>query len=260
MKNLVIGNTSQLSYYFPNNYIKLSSRKLNYKNLYEEKYDRVYLCFADQRTYIEKNEQDFIDINYTYTLEVINFFKNISNKVIVYSTSELWNNVEGPVDVNMPYNYNYSPYIKSKQILCDHINSLKIYYPNIIILYPFNFNSPYRKEGYLFGKIFDSIINEKVIEIGNTDFSRDLIHPSYVVEKSIIAEKDDLIGGGNLININKFIKDLYKIMNMDYDYYVKINGKYNLSLKRKEFFYKTENKCSYESLLDKTIKDIKKLK
>lgn len=260
MKNLVIGNTSQLAQYFPESYIKLSSRKLDYKKLYEEKYDRVYICFADQRTYIENEEKNFIDINYKYTLEIINFFKNISNKVIIYSTCELWNNIEGSVDINTPYNYNYSPYIKSKHILCDHINDLRIYYPNIIILYPFNFNSPHRKEGFLFNKVFQSLINEKIIEIGDTNFSRDIIHPSYVVEKSITAEKDDLIGSGNLININKFIKDLYKIMNMDYDYYVKKNENHNLFLKRKEFYYKTDEKYSYETLLDKTIKDIKKFK
>ena len=45
--NIVIGNTSQLAYYFPDDYIKISSRNIQLTN---NQYDRVYICFAEQRT------------------------------------------------------------------------------------------------------------------------------------------------------------------------------------------------------------------
>jgi len=260
MKNLVIGNTSQLSHYFPNEYQKISSRNIDYKTFARKKFDRVYLSFADQRTFIQDNENNFIDVNFHYTMEVINFFKPLSKNVIIYSTCELWNNVEGPINIDMSFDYNYSPYLKSKDLLTSYIKASRNYHPNVIILYPFNFNSPYRKGGFLFGKIFDSIINKKKIEIGNTDFYRDLIHPSYVIERSIIAKNDELIGSGNLININKFIKDLYKEMNMNYEDYVTENSINNLLVKRKDFYFDTNVLYPYDLLLIKTIEDIKKWK
>jgi GDP-D-mannose dehydratase len=190
-------------------------------------------------------------------MDVVNIFKPISNRVIVYSTCELWNNVDGAINLNTPFDYNYSPYIKSKELLTNRIKDLRDYNQNVIIVYPFNFNSPYRKGEFLFGKIFDSIINKKKIEIGNTDFNRDLIHPRYIVERSIKAKEDEIIGSGYLINVNKFIKDLYKEMNMVYEDYVTENSINNLQVKRKEFYSETDIKYSYELLLSETVKDIK---
>jgi hypothetical protein len=67
LNNLVIGNTSQLSYYFPDDYIKISSRKINFEYHKKQKYDRIFLCFAEQRTFIETDSQIFDEINYDYT-------------------------------------------------------------------------------------------------------------------------------------------------------------------------------------------------
>jgi len=153
--NLVIGNTSQLSYYFPDDYIKISSRNIDFDKYKNDKFDRVYITFAEQRTFIENDDQLFININFYYTIKVIDFFKDRCNKIVYYSTCELWNNCEGPIDLSLNYSYNYSPYIKSKEMISNYI---KENYNNVIIIYPFNFNSPYRKKGFLFSKIFDSII------------------------------------------------------------------------------------------------------
>ena len=152
--SLVIGNTSQLSYYFPNNFEKISSRDIDFTKLCSKKYDKVFLLFAEQRTFLNESDDFFIKTNFDYTLEVINKFKDISNKIIIYSTSELWNKYEGCITLNDKYDYNYSPYIKSKEILCNYINNNRDIYNNVIIIYPFNFNSIHRKEGFLFGKIF----------------------------------------------------------------------------------------------------------
>jgi GDP-D-mannose dehydratase len=64
----------------------------------------------------------------------------------------------------------------------------------------------HRKEGFLFGKIFDSLLNNKKISIGDIDFYRDLIHPKNIVDISLITEKDIIIGSGELINVQKFIE------------------------------------------------------
>ena len=256
--NLVIGNTSQLSSYFPEDYIKISSRNIDYelyKNLF---FDRIYICFAEQRTFIENNESNFIKVNVDYTSEVIDFFSSRCKNIIVYSTSELWNNCLGSVSLDMNYDYNYSPYIKSKDILSKKINENK---RNIILLYPFNFNSIYRKSGFLFSKIFESIINEKEIEIGDTYFYRDIIHPKYVVERSIHSTQDELIGSGRLIFINDFIRDLYSYFDLKYDKLVKENIINNNKVKR-NIYYLDSKECKYEykKLLEETIYEIKQYK
>ena len=60
MNNLVIGNTSQLSHYFPDYYEKISSRNIDITKLYSKKYDKVFLLFAEQRTFLNESDEFFL--------------------------------------------------------------------------------------------------------------------------------------------------------------------------------------------------------
>lgn len=253
MKNLVIGNTSQLAYYFPDDYEKISSRNIEFKN---ERYDRVYICFAEQRTYIQNNKQIFLDTNIDYTLNVIEHYSKLSNNIIVYGTSELWNKCNGAIDINTKFNYKPSNYVESKKLM---IEMIKVLYPNVLIHHPFNFNSIYRKNGFLFSKIFDSIINEKQITIGNTYFYRELLHPKFVVEQSIQSNSDVIIGAGRLIFVNDFIRSLYSHFNMKYEDYVIEDYKENITSDEKIFYLKSKQ-IMYNNLYNDTIIEIEKAK
>jgi len=256
MNSLIIGDTSQLSYYFPLEYERISSRNINFDDYKNKKYDRVFVCFSEQRTFLE-DDKIFYDINVDYTISVIDFFKDICNKLVVYGTSELWNKCSGPIDVFVPFDYFNTPYIDSKRKMVDKIKELN--FSNVIIIHPFNFNSIYRKEGFLFWKIFDSIINDKKIEIGDTYFYRDLIHPKYIVEQSINSEEDLIVGSGRLMFVNDFIRDLYFGMRMEYDYFVTENVKYDLNIKR-NINYSNNYICSYEKIIENTIDELKERK
>lgn len=253
--NLVIGNTSQLAYYFPKDYIKIPSRDIDLSK-YTEQYDRVYICFAEQRTFIKDQKELFSDINVEYTLDIINHFNKLSKNIIVYGTSELWNNYNGPIDINTPFDYKSTNYIDSKNMM---IGIIKKLYDNVIILHPFNFNSIHRKTGFLFSKIFDSIINEKKITIGNTYFYRELIHPKFVVEQSIKATEDSIIGSGRVIFVNDFIRSLYSYFCMSYDEYVTEDIKENITYDEKIFYLKTKHML-YNTLYNDTIREIEKIK
>jgi nucleoside-diphosphate-sugar epimerase len=255
MNNLVIGNTSQLSNYFPKNYEKISSRNLDFNKIKEKKYDRIYLLFAEQRTFLNETLEFFNKVNYDYTIEVIDELKDHADIIVIYSTSELWNNCNGCASVEDPYNYNETPYIKSKELMCNHIKKNKTKYKNVIIVYPFNFNSVYRKEGFLFGKIYKSLLNDEKISIGNIDFNRDLIHPKTIVDNSIKTNKDILIGSGDLINVKNFIQDLFNLHNKKFEDYISVEGKNNLPNTRKDY-YSCVKYSNYENLLNLTIKDI----
>ena len=154
MNNLVIGNTSQLSYYFPNDYEKISSRNIDFEELKKKTYKSIYLLFAEQRTFINESLEFFNKTNFNYTINVINELLGVCDRIVIYSTSELWNKYDGCVSITDTYNYNETPYIKSKETLCNFINNNREKYKKVIIIYPFNFNSIYRKEGFLFGKIY----------------------------------------------------------------------------------------------------------
>ena len=256
MKNLVIGNTSQLSNYFPSDYERISSRNINFDKYKNNQYDRVYICFSEQRTFL-KNDGIFKDINLSYTINILSDFVKISNKIIVYGTSELWNKYNGAINVSLPFDYHSTPYIESKDIMVNAIKKLGM--SNVIIVHPFNFNSIHRKEGFLFSKIFNSLLYNKKIEIGDTHFYRDLIHPKFVVDQSIKTDKDIIIGSGRLTFVNDFIRDLYKGMDMDYDCYVTENIKNNLDIKR-NINYSDTFVSDYKKLLETTLYEIKRNK
>jgi nucleoside-diphosphate-sugar epimerase len=254
MNNLIIGDTSQLSPYFPSTFDRISSRNIDFKKISLSRYDKIFLLFAEQRTFLNNSEEFFNNINFYYTINVINKLKELCNKIIIFSTAELWNDYGGCISLDKEYKYNYSPYIKSKEILCNHINYNRDLYNNVIIIYPFNFNSMYRKEGFLFGKVFDSLLNDKKISIGNVDFYRDLIHPKVVVELSLRTKKDIIIGSGELINVKDFITDIFKNLNKNILDYIEFDASNNLKNLRKEY-YSCDKTINYIELINLTIKD-----
>tara|TARA_R110000824_G_scaffold294113_1_gene482425 strand:- start:17170 stop:17958 length:789 start_codon:yes stop_codon:yes gene_type:complete len=253
---LLIGDTSQLSYYFPPNFNRISSRNIDTTNIKE--YNNIYLCFAEQRTFNKTlTEQDFIDVNVNYTSKIIDSLCDSNRNIILYGTAELWNAHNGEVNISTPINYNYTPYIKSKEILYNLFQEKqnKNEWHNVRILHPVNFNSINRKEGFLFYKIFQSIINKEKIEVGDLNIERDIIHPSYLVSETLSSTTDSLIGSGSVINVKNFIKSLYKEFNMIYDEYVKENIS-NISPHKNNIFW-CENKKRYSNLISDTVNDIK---
>ena len=256
MHSLIIGGNSQISQYLPVDFERISARDLDL-TLYEDKfYDRVFICFAEQRTFLDDYDL-FYKINVELTYKILSFFQTRCNKLIYYSTSELWNNIEGAININMDYNYNETPYIQTKHLMCDIIKNLN--FKNVIILYPYNFNSPYRKEGFLFSKIFNSIIYEKEITVGDVNFYRDLIHPKYLADVSLTCTCDAIIGSGRLINIHDFIYDLYESFDLNMYDFIKFDKINNLKNKRK-INYLDSFLLRYTKIKEDTIYDIKKFK
>lgn len=257
-KNLVIGSTSQLAHYFPKDSCEfISSRGIDMYSIKQRKWDRIFICFAEQRTFLEDSSEIFTETNVDYTLKLIDRIKDCASKVVVYLTAELWNQTNsGPISMTEPFKYDKTPYIESKKLLYSKI--LENDFKNVISLFPVNFNSVHRKKGYLFSKIFDSIINKKKITIGNTYFYRDLVHPKFVVEQSLTAEKNMLVGSGRLTFVNDFIRDLYKHSNLDYNQYVTEDASCSLRTRRNVYYvHSNEVMYSYDNLLTDTLEDLK---
>jgi len=258
MNNLIIGNTSQIAHYFPRENFKfISSRDIDFAEIKKKRWNTIFLCFGEQRTFLKDCAHQCMDINFDYTLCIINKVKKYCTKIVVYSTAELWNEENGPIDLSTPFNHEPTPYLLSKERLTRELfqNSTD---KTVTVLFPFNFNSVYRKPGFLFSKIFDSIINKKQIKIGNTYFYRDLLHSKFVVEESLKAKSHQIIGSGRIVHVNDFIRDLYGYFNMTYENYVLEDLRACDKKRRKNVYFLNSPIClyAYKQLFEDTIKDL----
>ncbi len=254
--NLVIGNTSQQSYFYPDDYIKISSRNIDYDLIETGKFNSVYITFAEQRIY--DNNIDYMSINYKLTLELLEKLINKSNKIVIFGTCELWNQLSSQIDITSDFNYKPHPYTESKESLILKINQLRQLdntWNKVKIIHPFYFNSTRRSDYFLFGKVFDSILNKKKIEVGDLDFKRDMVHAKFFVEKTIQANTDLLIGAGQLFNVKQFIYDIYLELGLKPEDYIK-----QVDFKKansKLIIPKVDWNYNYQDLIQDTLQDIK---
>lgn len=258
--NLIVGNSSQLYPYFLEmdpKIVGISSRSIDTPSFKEDQFDKAFLTFAEQRTFLNQDLKFFTDVNVDYTMDVIVRLSPFVKTFIVYSTSELWNGYSGGITRDMPYNYSGSLYIKSKEMMEYRINLLRQFGVDIKIVYPFNFNSPYRKPGFLFSKFIDVILYNKKITVGDLDFERDITHPREIVKASLTTNKDIIVGSGKLINVRQFYIDLLAKFSIIYSDYVteEINMFANI---REPYYLSTEQ--PYNNLLEDTFNDIRKFK
>lgn len=257
MLNLVIGNTSQLAHYFPKDYIKIPSRNIDFEYLRDYNWDSVYIVFSEQRIY--DKGIDYLTPNYIYTLQIIQSLLNNSKKIVCYGSSEIWSKCSGYVSIDTEPNFDLkNEYTISKLLLWNKIKELRQVderYNKVIFIHPFYFNSIYRSQYFLFGKIFDSIINKKRIEVSCLHIYRDIVHAKLVVEKSIEAAKDMVVGSGKLFNIRDFVKDLYYSNGLKFEDLVKEEkSTYN---QNKLIMAKVDWDYTYQNLLDDSLREIK---
>lgn len=258
--NLIIGDTSQQSYYYPESFLKLSSRNIDIDYLSKLKFDTVVLPFAEQRIY-DKNI-DFIGINYHLTFQIIKSLIENSNRIIIFSSCELWANHSGIVNLETKYSFDESnEYAVSKRLLVDKIKSMRIIddrYNKVIIIHPFYFNSIHRSSYFLFGKIFNSIINKEKIKVGNLNFRRDMVYTSFFVKNVLDSYSDTIIGAGKLFNARDYITDLYSSFNMKFEDYVLEEYDKNIPVREKLITADVKWNYDYKNLLDDTVMDIKR--
>lgn len=259
MKSLVIGNTSQLSFYFPGDFTKISSRNLDFSSIKKKEWDRIILSFGESRKFIDSKNL-YEDVNFHLTVKTVEELKDSCNSLVVYSTCELWNKYVGQIDISMPFSFYETPYLISKYKMSSYL--LDKSFKNVYINFPFNFNSIKRNNNFLFGKVFDSIINKKKIVIGDTYFYRDMIHPSYVVKESIDCKENKVIGSGRLTFVNDFIRILYSSSNLVFeDLVTEQIGSFSEYKARNEYYLKTKT-CNqtYEQLVHLTLEDLRRIR
>lgn len=254
--NLIIGSTAQQSYFYPDDYIRISSRNIDIGYLESGTFDSVYLPFAEQRIY--DGGVDYMSVNADLTIEILEAVLPRCQKAVVFGTCELWSGMSGTVEIDTPFDFAPSGYCDSKYEMISRIKARRkedSLWNKVVIIHPFYFNSSYRSDYFLFGKIFDSIIENRKIEIGSLDFYRDMVHAKFFVKKVIESDSDMLVGSGRLFNVKDFVYDLYSEFGMDPDRYIT----YNKSYKANEKFIRprVEWNYTYSDLLRETVEDIR---
>ena len=263
MNSLIVGSTSQISHYLPQSFDRISSRD-GYSDLLKRTWDTVYLCFGENRTYMaDTTDRNLINLFYKVNCDMMvdaaEAFAPISRRVVVYSTAELWNDTSGLVSPSIPFQFKSNHYITSKYVMTMRLKDKQMY-PNVSIAYPFNFNGIHRKGEFLFGKVFDSIFNNKKIQLGDTYYYRDLLHPSMAADESMrhVVGEDFVIGFGRVVFVNDLIRSLYNAFGMNYEDMVKEKITTH-SHYRSHIFYSKSPAINTQqtTLLEKMVKEIK---
>jgi GDP-D-mannose dehydratase len=218
----------------------------------------AYLTFAEQRIY--DSNIDYITPNYIYTLEIIQQLLNRTKKIVCYTTCELWNNLSGYIAPSTAPDFSplTNEYCLSKLLLWNKIKELRQVndaYNKVIFIHPFYFNSIYRSSYFLFGKIFASILERKPVEVGNLNFYRDIVHAKLVVQQSIQQQQDCVVGSGRLTNVREFVKDLYRLNDMNFEEMVRETSPFP-SGKEKLIMAQVNWDYTYQDLLRDTQEDI----
>ena len=123
-----------------------------------------------------------------------------------------------------------------------------------MILHSFNFNSLQRKSGFLFYKIFNSLINNEIANVGDLNINRDIIHPKYLVSKSLLVNEDCIIGSGKLTNVDSFISDLFQYYMKDYKEFIISDKSLSSNHVGNQFWLETND--IYDNLLNDIVEEI----
>lgn len=248
--NLIIGKTAQLAKYFPDDYVRISSYDIDLDFLKSETWDSVYVMMSDSRTFVQ-NSDTFWDINVKKTTEIIDALGGNYNRLVWYATADLWNNHSGAYDLQTPYCFRPNDYMFSKYTATKALQKNRR--DGVVIHYPVNFNSIHRKNGFLFWTIFNSIKNKVPVTVKNLNFHREVLHPRYVVSRTIASQNDEIIGSGRLTHIGDFVKTLYSRMGLKYsDYVTELNEDI---LHDKLYVSKNMTDYTFDKLVDDTLKD-----
>jgi hypothetical protein len=255
--DLIIGNTSQQSYYYPMDWLRVSSRHIDVESLLNIKYGTVVISFAEQR--INDSDIDYLGVNFTKTLEIINLLLDLSDRIVIFGTCELWSRKKGIISISDGFDFDISNlYTLSKLLLINEIQRLRkgdTRYNKVKIIHPFYFNSKYRSRYFLFGKIYESLINQNRISVNTLDFYRDIIHASFFVKKVLEAEEDMLIGAGKLFNIRDYVSDIYSHFGHKYSDFIDEKKEYRVEEKliRPDVTWQ----YTYCDLVEQTINDLR---
>lgn len=249
--DLIIGDTSQVAQYMPSEIVRVSSRNVP-EEVFEKKWRKVYLCFAEQRTIHARDSNfrdDFESVNVRLTLDLVK--KIAADSIVYFSTVELWNRHDGAIDLKVPFDFDENYYTASKFKATKALQQIE----NVRVLYPFNFNSRHRSSDFLLGKVFKALMNEEKTRVETLNLNRDILHASWVARQAQDAEATKIVGSGTYFNVREYINDVCCRLGKPIERFIE---EADTSFQQKSLIYlKSETvHYTYTKLLNDTVQDL----
>jgi len=250
MNNLILGENSQLGYFLEGT--KVSARNIPYEFIRQNKWNRIYICFAEQRTFIDSSDS-FMKVNFDLTKETIDKLDNCCEEFIFYSTSMLWSGNKGVYNITSPYSYKETNYLSSKEKITEYLKRID----KVKIHYPCNFNSKQRKGGFLFNSLYDIIKNKKKIQVRCLDFEKEITHTSYIADRSMNTFTDSILAPGYSVNIRNLFTKILSAFEMNIDDYIE-ETETDTFVKPNNYYYDVKDKNYPEDkLVSSFIEELK---
>tara|TARA_B100000902_G_C27291365_1_gene907323 strand:- start:1377 stop:2309 length:933 start_codon:yes stop_codon:yes gene_type:complete len=240
---------------------KVKFLKLNIKNKNEiekiiNKYNpcKIYY-FAGQSslTKSQKLKNETYDSHFTGTKNFLDLLKmkRSSSKFFKANSGYIFNPKNGKINLNCNFSSNKNIYIQAQKKTFKLINSYKKFKLNLFNLVFLQIESPLRPDDFFIKKVCMGAKNKKIINIGNINTFRDYSWITEIARSIFLTSKmksnNFIISAGKKMSGKEILNTAYKLNNLDYKKYIKIN---------KKLFRKNEKKILIGSNMNtKYLKD-----
>ena len=224
-------------------FLKIQKRirflKLDIKNKNEiekiiDKYDpsKIYY-FAGQSslTKSQKLKNETFDSHFTGTKNFLDILKKKRStcKFFKANSGYIFNPKNGKIDLNCDFSNNKNVYIQAQKKTFKLINRYKKFKLNLFNLVFLQIESPLRPNDFFIKKVCLGAKNKKIINIGNINTFRDYSWITEIVKSIFLTSKmksnNFIISAGKKLSGKEILNTAFKLNNLDYRKYIKINKK-----------------------------------
>tara|TARA_B100000900_G_scaffold366042_1_gene341670 strand:+ start:806 stop:1738 length:933 start_codon:yes stop_codon:yes gene_type:complete len=224
-------------------FLKIQKRikflKLDIKNKNEiekiiDKYDpsKIYY-FAGQSslTKSQKLKNETFDSHFTGTKNFLDILKKKRStcKFFKANSGYIFNPKNGKIDLNCDFSNNKNVYIQAQKKTFKLINRYKKFKLNLFNLVFLQIESPLRPNDFFIKKVCVGAKNKKIINIGNINTFRDYSWITEIVKSIFLTSKmksnNFIISAGKKLSGKEILNTAFKLNNLDYRKYIKINKK-----------------------------------
>jgi GDPmannose 4,6-dehydratase len=218
---------------------KIKFLKLNIKNKNEiekiiNKYNpnKIYY-FAGQSslTKSQKLKKETFDSHYTGTKNFLDILKKkkSSSKFFKANSGYIFNPKKGKIDLSCNFSNNKNIYIQAQKKTFKLINKYKKFKLKLFNLVFLQIESPLRPNDFFIKKVCIGAKHKKIINIGNINTFRDYSWITEIVKSifltSKMKSKNFIISAGEKISGKEILNTAYKLNNLDYRKYIRIDKK-----------------------------------
>ena len=237
-------------------FLKLDIKKKDEIEKIINKYNpsKIYY-FAGQSslTKSQKLKNETYDSHFTGTKNFLDLLKKRKSKSKFFKANSgyIFNPKNGKIDLSCNFSNNKNIYIQAQKKTFKLINSYKKFKLNLFNLVFLQIESPLRPDDFFIKKVCMGAKNKKIINIGNINTFRDYSWITEIARSIFLTSKmksnNFIISAGKKMSGKEILNTAYKLNNLDYKKYIKIN---------KKLFRKNEKKILIGSNMNtKYLKD-----